>query len=91
MFPRLLSLFSQSPPTEQGRGFVEEVRLVDALPKPNRRIERVLLVCWVAIAAKCWLVVWLIEKYHMNFSPLWVTAPTILFALICTGAYFFRE
>jgi hypothetical protein len=27
----------------------------------------------------------------MKFSPLWVNAPTVAFALLCTLVYFFRE
>ncbi len=91
MFPKLLKLLHRSLPAETGRGFVEEVRLVEAMPPRNLRVEKLILVCWIAIAVKCWLVVWLVGKYHMNFSPLWVTAPTIIFALMCTAAYFFRE
>jgi hypothetical protein len=91
MFSNLLRLAVRRPPAESGRGFVEEVRFVDALPPRNRRVEKLILLCWVAIAIKCWLVVWLVGKYHMNFDPLWVTAPTVVFASMCTAAYFFRE
>ena len=70
---------------------MEEVRFVDSLPARNLRVERLILACWLLIAGKCWLVVWLVGKYHMAFSPLWVTVPTVVFALLCTAAYFFRD
>ena len=91
MFANLLQLITRRPPASHSRGFVEEVRLVDHLPARNPRAEKLFLVCWLLIAAKCWLVVWLIDKYHMKLNPLWVNAPTIAFALLCTAVYFFRE
>ncbi len=91
MFASLLQLLTRRPAPDCERGFVEEVRVSDHLPPRNRRVERILLGCWLLIAAKCWLVVWLVEKYHMKFSAWWVTAPTVLFALLCTAVYFFRE
>lgn len=91
MFPNLLQLITRRPPVEYDRGFVEEVRLLDGAPARNPRVEKVILACWLLIALKCWLVVWLVAKYHMAFSPFWVTAPTVLFALVCTLIYFGRE
>jgi hypothetical protein len=91
MFANLLQLLTRRPPPDYDRGFVEEVRVADHVPARNKRVERIIFVCWILILAKCWLVVWLVDKYHMKFSPLWVTAPTIVFALICTAVYYFRE
>ena len=91
MFANLLQLITRRPPPEYDRSFIEEVRLADYLPKRNPRVEKLILVCWVLIAIKCLLVVWLIGKYHMKFDPLWVTAPTIAFGLMCTGVYFWRD
>lgn len=91
MIPNLLQLLGRRPPAEFPRGFVEEVRLVEHLPRRNPRVEKLLLVCWLLIAVKCALVVWLVGKYHMNFDPLWVNAPTVMCGLLCTGVYFWRE
>lgn len=91
MFPKLLRLIARPGPADSGHGFVEEVRLIDAMPARNRRVERLILAGWLAIAVKCVAVVWLVGKYHMHFSPLWVTAPTVFFGLMCTAAYYFRE
>jgi hypothetical protein len=91
MFPNLLQLVTRQPPPDYDRGFVEEVRLIEYLPARNSRVEKLLLVCWILIAGKCWLVTWLIDKYHMKLNPLWVTAPTVMFALLCTAVYFWRD
>jgi hypothetical protein len=91
MFANFIDLITRRPPAEYHRGFVEGVRLVDYRQPRNRRVEKIILVCWILIAAKCALVTWLVGKYHMNFDALWVNAPTVVFALMCTAVYFFRE
>jgi len=55
------------------------------------RTGRVLLAGWLLIAGKCWLVTWLIGKYHVPLDPLWVVVPTVMFALLCTVVYYRRE
>ena len=91
MFANLVDLVSRRPPTDYRRGFVESVKLVDYSPPRNAKVERIILLCWLFIAGKCWLVAWLVSKYHMNFDALWVNAPTVIFALMCTAIYFLRE
>lgn len=91
MFHNLLQALSGRPPFEGEYRFVEEVRLVEA-PRPrNARVEKLILGCWLAIAAKCGLVVWLVDRYQMPFDPLWVNAPTVGCALVCTGLYFWHD
>jgi hypothetical protein len=87
VFHNLLHLVTRRPPIGYDAGFVEEVRLVDHLPRRNRRAERLFIVCWVLIAVKCVVVTWLVAHYRMGFSPLWVTAPTVVFAVVCTAVY----
>ena len=91
MIPNLLQLLYRQAPSDDGRGFIEEVRLVDHLPKRNPRVEKVLLICWLLIVGKCWAVIWLIERYEMKLNPMWVNAPTVAFALMCTAVYFWRD
>jgi hypothetical protein len=91
MFPHLVRLVTNRPPPDYDRGFVEEVRLVEPARARNRRAAILIFVCWLLIAAKCALVFWLVDKYHMKFSALWVNAPTICFALLCTFVYFRRH
>ncbi len=91
MFANLLQLITRRPPSDDALGFVEEVRLADHVPSRNPRAEKLFLICWLLIAGKCWLIIWLIEKYHMKLNPLWVNGPTVAFALLCTAVYFFRD
>lgn len=91
MLANFLALVARRPSVEFHHGFVEEVKLVDYAPPRNTRVEKIFLACWLLIAGKCWLVAWLVEKYHMRFDALWVNAPTVVFALMCTAIYFLRE
>jgi hypothetical protein len=91
MFANLIHFITRRPPPEDyDLAFVKEVS-VRAKPVRNPRVERLILICWVLIAGKCWLVTWLVEKYHVPIDPLWVIAPTLLFALLCTAVYFWHE
>ena len=91
MFANFLQLITGRPPAEHDRGFVEEVRLVEHARARNPRAEKLFLICWLLISAKCGLVIWLVDKYDMKFNALWVNAPTVCFALLCTAVYFFRD
>ncbi len=58
-------------------------------PEPrNPRVERFILICWMLIAIKHVLVIWVVHHYHMPFHQLLVNAPTWLFGVLATGAYF---
>ncbi len=92
MFANLLQLITGRPPSSHSydEAFVQEVTIRRKIIR-RPAVERLLLGCWLLIAAKCWLVVWLIGKYHVPVHPLWVIAPTVLFALLCTAVYFRRS
>lgn len=90
MFANLFQLISRKPPPDYARGFVEELR-VGEKARRNPRVERLILVCWVLILLKAWLVNWLVHHYHLGFSPLWVTAPTVIAALLCTAVYYWWD
>ena len=91
MSPRLVRTITRHPPPAIDRGFVEEVRLVQYIRQRDARVAWLLFACWLLIAAKCSVVVWLVAKYRMPFSPLWVNAPTVGCALLCTAIYFRRR
>jgi hypothetical protein len=57
----------------------------------NPRLERFIVAGWLLIIAKSFLVVWVVGHYHLNFNPAWIIAPTVAFALLCTGVYFWRD
>lgn len=90
MFADLVRLISRRPPTDYERGFVRSVRVSDKSPR-NRRLERLFAVCWVLIVAKSFAVVWLFDHYHVPVNPLWVIAPTVIFATLCTAVYLLRD
>jgi hypothetical protein len=91
MFANLLQLITRHPPAEEyDVAFVKEVSVRRPEARDPRTL-RVLLAGWLLIAGKCWLITWLIGKYHVPIDPLWVVGPTVLFALLCTAVYYRRE
>ena len=86
----LIRLINRRPPDDYERGFVREVSVSDRSPR-NKRVERVLAICWVLIVVKSFAVVWLFGHYHIPLSPLWVIAPTFVFAALCTVVYLLRD
>ena len=90
MFANFLQLITRRPPPDYERSFVQEVRVKQRSPR-NPHIERLIVVCWLLIIAKSFLVVWLVDKYHLTFHPAWIIAPTVISALLCTAVYFWRD
>lgn len=90
MFADLIRLINRRPPGDYERGFVREVSVSDRSPR-NRRTERVLAICWVLIVIKSFAIVWLFDHYHIPVNPLWVIAPTFVFAALCTAVYLLRD
>jgi hypothetical protein len=90
MFADLIRLINRRPPDDYERGFVREVSVSDRSPR-NKRVERVLAACWVLIVIKSFAVVWLFGHYHIPVNPLWVIAPTFVFAALCTVVYLLRD
>ena len=90
MFANFPGLDPRDPAPDYERGFVESVRVRERAPR-DRRTERLLVLCWIAILLKCAFVAWLIPHYRMPFSPLWVIAPTLVSAAVVTGLYVWRD
>jgi len=90
MFANLLQLITRRTPSDYERNFVREVRVRQRSPR-NPKIERLFLWCWVIILVKSFLVLWVVHKYHMSFSANWIIIPTVVAALVCTAAYFWRD
>jgi hypothetical protein len=88
MFPNLFSLISRKPEAYE-RAFVKEVNVRRKVPR-NKKVERLLLICWVAIVFKSFGVLWLFDHYHVPINPLWVIGPTVTFASLCTLVYILR-
>ena len=90
MFANLLQLITRRPPPDYEQGFVQDVRVRQRSPR-NPRVERAIAAGWVLIVGKSFLVVWLVDKYHLNFNAGWVIVPTVISALLCTAVYFWRD
>jgi hypothetical protein len=90
MLANLLRLISRNPPRSYEDAFVQEVIVTRKTPR-NRRVEQLLVIGWLLIAAKSVLVIWVIHRWHVPFSPWWVIAPTVAFAALCTAIYLWRE
>ncbi len=87
MFANLLRLITNRPPPELERhAFVEEVRVRDS-ERRNPRVERLILACWILIAIKHVLIIWVCLRYPVPFHQLWVNFPTWLFGVLATGLY----
>lgn len=76
------------PPYE--RAFVSAVR-VRKRRTPDPRVEKFILICWLLIAVKHVVVIWVVHHYRMPFHQLIVNAPTWIFALLATAVYYRRE
>ena len=49
------------------------------------------IIGWVLILAKSVFMIWAVQKFHLTFNAAWVIAPTVIFALLCTAVYFWRD
>jgi hypothetical protein len=90
MLADFVRLINRRPPVDYERGFVRGVSVSTRSPR-NRKVERVIVICWGIILLKCLGVVWLFSHYHVPVSSLWVIAPTVIFAALCTVLYLLRD
>jgi hypothetical protein len=90
MFANLIHLISGRPDSDGEADFIQKTIVRERRPR-NRRVERLIWICWGLIAIKCTVVLWAVPRYHIPFSPYWVIAPTIAFAALCTGVYYWRR
>ena len=79
---------TRQPVASYERAFVDEVTVHRATP-PDRRVERIILTCWILIAIKHVAVIWTVHHYHVPFHQLWVNAPTWLLATVATAVYYY--
>jgi len=90
MFADLVRLINRRPPLDYERGFVRAVKVSSKAPR-NRRVERMLGLGWLLIVFKSFGVYWLFDHYHVPVNALWVVAPTVIFAALCTAVYLLRD
>ena len=91
MFANLLQLITGRPPSPdvERNAFVEEVRVRHGEPR-NAKVERLILICWILIAVKHVLIIWVCRRYPVPFHQLWVNFPTWLLGVLATGIYYGR-
>jgi hypothetical protein len=89
MFANLFQLITGRHPSPEidRSAFVQEVR-VRRTETRNPRVERVILVCWILIAVKHVLIIWVCNHYPVPFHQLWVNFPTWLLGALATGLYY---
>jgi hypothetical protein len=56
-------------------------------PRSARAIRAVMIVLWLVIIAKCFVVWRAIDYWHMPFNAVWIIGPTIAFAALATGVW----
>ena len=90
MISELFRLITGRTGDERDEDFVEEVNVREKR-QPSRAVERLILVAWVIIIAKCLVVAWAIEHYAIPVHPGWVVVPTLFMAAICTALYYWKD
>lgn len=91
MLSNLIQLISRRPPAGFDHGFIKHVEVSPRRRVRSRKMDRLILFGWLLIAVKSGLIVWAVREYRVPVDPLWVIAPTVLFALVCTLVYFRGE
>ncbi len=90
MLSNLLDLVSRRGRTDYPQGFIRSVRSPRDEER-DRRFARLLRLFWVVIAVKCGALWWVMRHYRVPIHPLWVVAPTLLFAGLCTAVWVWRD
>ncbi len=90
MLANLLQLLGRTPDSDYEQAFVKEIAVREKLPR-NPRTERTIRLCWVLIGLKSALIWWACTHYPVPVHPLWIVAPTLVFALLCTAIYYSRR
>jgi hypothetical protein len=86
----LFRLITGRTGAEDDADFVEEVTVREKR-LPSRSVERLILVAWAIIIAKCFVVAWAIDHYAIPIQPGWVVVPTLFMAAICTALYYWKD
>ncbi|HUG11649.1 MAG TPA: hypothetical protein VMM36_11575 [Opitutaceae bacterium] len=90
MISELIRLITGKTGDARDADFVEEVTVKETR-QPSRAVERLILVGWAIIIAKCFVVAWAIERYAIPVQPGWVIVPTLFMAAICTALYYWKD
>lgn len=77
-------------PRAYDQAFVQSIEVEEGPMPRSRFVERILMIGWILIAIKWWVVVWAVAKYHIPIHPLWINIPTVIFGSTCTLVYWLR-
>lgn len=92
MFTHLLQLFARrTRPEDYDLAFVKTIQVNPPRELRSRRSERWIAVGWILIATKCTAMWWAIETYSVPIHPLWLVGPTLVFGLLATALYIWRD
>lgn len=75
---------------ENDSPFIKDIRVREA-PKTTPWATRLIIGGWILIGIKSVVVWWACAHYGLPFHPLWVIAPTVAFAALCTGVYLYAR
>jgi len=75
---------------ETNSPFIKDVRTSNA-PETSPWATRLIIGGWALIGIKSIVVWWACAHYALPFHPLWVIAPTVAFAALCTGVYLYAR
>ena len=90
MLANLLQLLGRTPDSDYEQAFVKDIAVREKLPR-DPRTERIIVWCWVLIGFKSALIWWACKHHAVPMHPLWIIAPTLVFALLCTAIYFSKR
>lgn len=57
----------------------------------RHRVEVLIYACWGLIFVKCVGIVWVVQRYDIPFSPMWIVGPTVAFGALATTLYYVRH
>jgi len=57
------------------------------LAKYPARVRRLLAIIWAVILAKCAVIWWAMLHWSVPMHPLWIVAPTLVFAALATAIW----
>jgi len=91
MFVNLLHLLTGNSPSkpDYDQAFVRDIN-VRAVEPRSRLVEQRLIVGWLLIVLKCFLVGWAITHYRVPINAWWIILPTVGMGLACTMLYWKR-
>ncbi|MSU69480.1 MAG: hypothetical protein EXS39_01625 [Opitutaceae bacterium] len=74
----------------RGLGLDDDPGLPDEQKRARnrRRAETLIAICWGLIVLKSVVVIWAVSYYAIPINPMWVIAPTVIFAFVTTAAYY---